>query len=118
MSSKRLFLVHWNGPEARAMAAPLRAAGWTVSIESKDGARAWKSIRARRPDTLVISMRRLPSHGRRTGMVTGTRKDLRSLPVFFVDTAPDQKARAKAAVPGAKFVTSKTLMKSLKRRRR
>jgi hypothetical protein len=64
-STKKLgsvLLVHWDESEARNLAAGLREYGWKVAL--------WKptmklgDIKKSPPTAVVISLRRLPSHGR------------------------------------------------------
>jgi CheY-like chemotaxis protein len=105
----RLIYVHWNKDEGMVAVRALRAAGHTVlfhhSTEEGAGARAWKSIKSKPPDAIVISLERLPSHGRRIAAVTLETKKLRDVPVVFVGGAPDKVQVARAEFPGATFTT-------------
>jgi CheY-like chemotaxis protein len=106
----RVLYVHWNKDEGMVTVRALRAAGHTVvfhhSTEEGAGAQAWKSIKAKPPDALVISLDRLPSHGRRIAAVTRETKKLRDLPVVFVGGAPDKVATARSEFPAATFTTA------------
>jgi hypothetical protein len=55
-----LALVHWDAVEAAEFAAELSDAGWRV----KTGLGELKAVKANPPVAVVISLRRLPSHGR------------------------------------------------------
>jgi len=91
----KIFYVHWHADEAEAAAEAMREAGHEVELETEDGGRAWKALRAAPPDVLVVSLARKPSHGRRTAAVTETHGDLSALPIVFVggDEATVEKTR-------------------------
>ena len=101
----RLTLVHWNDAELRPLVAELAAAGHAVEGFAEDGASAWKAITARPPEALVVSMRRLPSHGRRVAAATREKKALRHLPVIFFDLKPDDVDRTRSEFPDATIVS-------------
>lgn len=113
----RLFYVHWNKAEALETVRRLRDAGHTVvhhySTEEGAGADAWKQIKSRPPDALVISLVRLPSHGRRIAAVTLETKRLRDVPIAFVDGEIEKVKVAKAQFPKATFTTSGRLLETL-----
>lgn len=102
----RIFLIHWNRQEAAALAKPLRAKGWAVVIESRDGARAYRSIRAKPPDLVLIYLTRLPSHGRETGHSLRSLKATRKLPIVFIGGEGHTLTKTKTTVPDAVFLSS------------
>jgi len=99
----RLYLIHWNGDEAEALAEPLRSAGMEVTLESQDGGRAAKAINSNRPDAVIISLARLPSHGRAVAEHLLSRSATRDLPILFVGGSPDAIAKAQQLAPAARF---------------
>lgn len=105
----RVFYVHWNRQEAGPTVRRLREAGHTVvchhSTEQGAGARAWKSIKGRPPDVLVVSLDRLPSHGRRVAAVTTETRRLADLPVVFVGGEREKVAVARREFPAARFTS-------------
>lgn len=105
-----LFYIHWNGPEAQSRIAPLLQAGWEVAVETEDGARAAPRIAEDVPDIVVISLARLPSHGRHTAAHLRDRRATRDIPIVFVDGAPEKVTLAREAVPDALFTTSEKLI--------
>jgi len=105
----RLFLIHWNAGEAEAMAAPLRLHGMEVTVEADDGGRAAKAIHATPPDAVIISLARLPSHGRAVAEHLLTRRTTRDVPLLFVGGTPEAAARVRQLVPNAKFIASAEL---------
>ena len=115
----RIFYVHWNKDEAMETVRELRDAGHSVNVhwDQTQGAGndAWNKIRAQPPEALVVSLTRLPSHGRRIAAVTIQTKKLRDVPVFFVGGEKDKIAVARQQFPNAKFVTGKKLVAALEK---
>lgn len=113
----RVFYVHWNKAEGLETVRGLREAGHTVAFhhrtEEGAGADAWKSIKARPPDALVISLERLPSHGRRIAAVTTETKKLRDVPVIFVGGEAEKVEIARQQFPAARFIGPAALVKTL-----
>ncbi len=99
--------------------AELRDAGHTViahySTEDGAGEAAWKKIKASPPDALVISLVRLPSHGRQIAAVTTEFKKLKAVPVIFVDGEKDKIDAAREQFPKARCVSAGTLLDVLRR---
>ena len=115
----RVFYVHWHKDEAADMVRELREAGHSVNVHwdvtQGAGNDAWNKIRAKPPEALVISLAKLPSHGRRIAQVTIETKKLRDVPVIFVDGEKDKIAVAKTQFPEAKFISSKKLLGTLEK---
>jgi hypothetical protein len=101
MPTGRLALIHWNADEAHALARPLRERGWTVEIESEDGGLAVKRIKLSPPDAVLISLDRLPSHGRETAAHMAETPATRSIPLFFIGGQGGSLAKALERVPRA-----------------
>lgn len=112
-TSGKLFLIHWNQAEAEALAGPLRAAGWSVEIESEDGERGARRVLESQPQAVLIYLTRLPSHGRRTGHYLRSVRDSGDLPIFFVGGKPEKIERAREEVPDALFLGEKELTAAL-----
>ena len=115
----RVFYVHWHKEEAADTVKELREAGHTVNVHwdvtQGAGNDAWNKIRATPPEALVISLAKLPSHGRRIASVTVETKKLRDVPVIFVDGEKDKIAVAKQQFPEAKFISGKKLLSVLEK---
>jgi DNA-binding response OmpR family regulator len=101
----KLFLIHWNPPEAEHLARDLRAANWRVDFETEDRARAQRRIRERPPDAVVISLARSPVDGLEVACALRGGKSA-SAPIVFLDGTEDAVKAAKARVPAALFTTS------------
>jgi DNA-binding response OmpR family regulator len=101
----KLFVIHWNPPEAEHLARDLRAANWRVDLECEDSARARKRIRERPPDAVVISLARSPGDGMDTACALRASK-MTNLVIVFLDGKKETIETAKARVPAAIFTTS------------
>jgi DNA-binding response OmpR family regulator len=99
----RLFFIHWNKEEAHERSRPLRDAGHDVTVHSDSGEEAWRLLKALPPDALVVSLDRLPSHGRRVAAVTTEHKRLRDVPVMFAGGELDKARAARRQFPEAAF---------------
>jgi CheY-like chemotaxis protein len=102
---ERLVLIHWHQEEADERAELLRAEGWEVEVEAADGADAAERIRNDRPAVVVISLARLPSHGRETAVYLRDRYTESELPVVFVDGDPEKVEGVRDRVPEAVYTT-------------
>jgi hypothetical protein len=102
----RLFYLHWNKDEVLERVEPLRAVGHVVSCHSSTDVPP--KITAP-PDVFIVSLARLPSHGRAFAQWTRERKDMREVPLVFVDGTEEKVQAAREKFPGAVFCTSATL---------
>jgi len=59
---RKLFFVHWNGLEALTLAEPLANHGFDVVIHTEPGKKVESGVEP--IDVAVVSLDRLPSHGR------------------------------------------------------
>lgn len=94
-------LVHWNADEVQELAAPLRAAGWRVQVENFE----LKDLKAKPPVAVLISLRRLPSHGREVADALWYTKWGRAIPIVFFDGAPEKVEATRKRFPTAQFAT-------------
>ena len=105
MGTRRVRLIHWDGPEGRERKHRLAALGFEVDFDDVDELRARRLLRTNFPDAYVIDLSRLPSHGREIAMGLRARKDTRPIPIVFVDGDPDKVAKVKAVLPDATYTT-------------
>lgn len=97
-----VFYVHWDEGEAGDHADALRAIGHRVAVH----ATREKTPRLPEPtDVVVISLERLPSHGRAIAEWVWQAKSRRAIPIVFVGGPADKIARARARFPDAEFCT-------------
>jgi len=107
----KLFLIHWRAGEAEQLARDLRAAKWSVDLETEDTARARKRVSERPPDALVISLAAAPEHGLEAA--TTLRGGAKRFRIVFVDADENTLKTAKARMPFATFTTSGELQAAL-----
>ena len=97
----RIFYVHWNEGEALERIAPMTEAGHDVrahwSTESSP------SLKGELPDAVVISLDRLPSHGRAVAEWFREAKSRRHIPIVFEGGKPDKVAVGRERSPDAGF---------------
>jgi DNA-binding NarL/FixJ family response regulator len=111
----RIFHVHWNKREAIETVRSLRNAGHVVRYHADAGGEAWKLLKESPPDVLIISLDRLPSHGRRIAAVTHEYKKLRDLPVIFVGGGKDQVDVTRKEFPDAVYCSFDSLLNTIKK---
>jgi len=97
-----VLLVHWHDKEAAAITKELKAAGVRkvrVGVPEK-----MSELRALAPRAIVVSLRRLPSHGREVVDAVWSTKWGREIPVVFFDGEPQKVEQLKVKFPAARFV--------------
>lgn len=97
------------------MVRPLREAGHVVRYHADSGEEAWKLLKQSPPDALVISLERLPSHGRRVVAATRETRKLREVPVIFVGGETEKVDVAKKEFPDATFCSFDSLLNTIAR---
>jgi DNA-binding response OmpR family regulator len=106
----KLFLINWNTKEAEQAAATIRATGWGISgMETKDGGKAYKAIKAAPPDAVVIYLTRKPSHGWETAKALRETAATRHIPILFVGGMGKLTAEMKLKMPDAIFTFPESL---------
>ena len=97
----RIFYVHWNECEALERITPITDAGHDVrahwSTESSP------SLKGEVPDALVISLDRLPSHGRAVAEWFWEAKSRRHILIVFEGGKQDKVVVARERFPAARF---------------
>lgn len=98
----RVFFIHWNEIEAKQHAHDL-------SAEDHDVRCHWSTELVARwpegylPDAVVISLDRLPSHGRAYAEWVTQAKNRQEIPLVFAGGSPDKIASTKTQFPRARF---------------
>lgn len=105
---KKIFYVHWHEAEAAERIKPLLAAGYPVHThwQTESGT----NLKEPFPEVFVVSLDRLPSHGRAIAdWVVGAKKR-QHLPLIFEGGQPDKVAATQAKFPQALYcATGKVL---------
>ena len=98
--------IHWNEEEAAARADSLRGAGFPVRHHS---ARGGLPLGDALPVALVISLDRLPSHGREIARWFWQAKKRQSIPLIFENGDADKLAPLQKQFPRATFCSASDL---------
>lgn len=108
-----LFYIHFNETELEERLKQLDKTGLQLSghWSTEQAADFGNTL----PDIFVISLDRLPSHGRQYVQWLWEAKKRRHIPVIFVDGKPDKVTATKEKFPQALYCTSKELPAILKR---
>ena len=111
----RILLIHWHEAEAAAHAQPLRDMGYAVECLWQDGG-AWKPDREQPPQAVIVSLDRLPSHGKAFAEWFREAKWRRSIPLLFVGGATEKQAALRERFPDATFLNWPALAHELRQR--
>jgi len=108
-----LFYLHWHEAEANERAAALNTAGHKVQVH-------WSTIQAPRlkdnlPDIAIISLGRLPSHGRAVAEWLWEAKRRQHIPIIFEDGAREKVATLRSKFPKAHFCRSARVLSVIER---
>jgi hypothetical protein len=109
----KLFYLHWNETEAKERARQLRSAGHVVQVH-------WSTTQPPRlkdklPEIAVISLTRLPSHGRAVAEWLWEAKSRRHIPLIFEGGAADKVAAIRSKFRDAHFCTAGRVGSLIKR---
>lgn len=104
---KRIVYVHWNEAETKSRTAALERPTWEIvgHFSSEDHA----SLKDPLPDVLVISLDRLPSHGRAIAEWFWEAKKRQTIPILFVGGPADKVAALRGKFPAARYITTEEL---------
>jgi hypothetical protein len=96
-----IFYIHWNEAELEARVAPLKAAGHKIlgHWSQEENAKLGKNL----PDAVVISLDRLPSHGRAVAEWFHETKKRQHIPLLFAGGKPEKVLETKAKFPKALY---------------
>jgi hypothetical protein len=111
----RIVLVHWHAAEARELAEPLRRAGHTVVCHSEPGGKSLDKVKKKPPEVFVVSLDRLPSHGRYLGMWLRQQKSTRHIPLVFAGGDPAKTQRVREVLPDAVYTDWRTIRSAVRR---
>jgi hypothetical protein len=96
-----IVLFHWHAEEAEELAASLRGEGWHVHVEEV----RIEKLKADPPVAVLISLRRLPSHGHQVADALWHTKWGRAIPIIFFDGTSDRVDTTRKKFPAATFTT-------------
>lgn len=102
--------MQWDATAAAERAGVLRGAGHEVTVESHDGAAAYRIARRERPDAVVLDLAERPSHSWQTARPLASGRGPR---LIFVDGSDQARERARQQAPAATFTTTQDLLAAL-----
>jgi response regulator RpfG family c-di-GMP phosphodiesterase len=104
---KTLFYIHFNKEELEEKLKPLKNLKLKLlSHYSTEETAQWGE---QLPDIFVISLNRLPSHGRQYAQWIWEAKKRQHIPIIFTDGQPDKVEATLAKFPNARYCTSEQL---------
>lgn len=108
-----LFYLHWNEQELKERIKLLKELKLTIhSHWSTEETANWSE---KLPDIFVISLDRLPSHGRHYAEWLWEAKKRQHIPVIFVGGKPDKVEETKLKFPKAVYCSSDKLISNIKK---
>lgn len=99
----RVVVVHWKPELASEGLDALRNVGHEVEIYADQGGVGLARFKQQLPDVVLISLERLPSHGRAIGQWFRTTKSTATVPLIFVGGVEEKVALAKTMFSDALF---------------
>jgi hypothetical protein len=97
----RIYLVHWHQAEVEERARELRELGHDVRVQwSQEDFQKWGDYL---PNAVVISLDRLPSHGREVAAWVWEAKKRQTIPIVFAGGAADKVKATREKFPKATF---------------
>ncbi|MCI0695281.1 hypothetical protein L0337_25145 [candidate division KSB1 bacterium] len=109
----KIFYLHWNEAEVKARIVPLIKAGYEVTQHwsTEEHAKFGDTL----PDAVVISLDRLPSHGRAVAEWFWESKKRQHIPILFAGGQPDKVKSTKVKFPKAIFCATEEVPAVLER---
>lgn len=103
----KLFYLHFNKDELKERLKPLSKLKLTISshFSTEEVAKLTDSL----PDIFIVSLDRLPSHGRQYVQWLWEAKKRQHIPVVFVDGKPDKVEATRLRFPNAVYCSTKEL---------
>ncbi len=95
---ERVLLVAWKGSPAASWLPALQSGGFTVLLENRTGARAWRTAKERGIDCVIIDGLKMVSHGRQTGSALRDTAKTRDIPIIWTNLHEDDAAVVQAEV--------------------
>jgi hypothetical protein len=98
-----IFLLHWHEKECKSMCNELTQLGWQTLPCTTSESLSLAQLRTHQPQAVIISLRRLPAHGKEVAMSLQATRLGSSLPLVFVDGEPAKLAPLQNRFPNALF---------------
>jgi DNA-binding response OmpR family regulator len=108
---KKIFFIHFNEEELKEKIAPLKKAGYKADYHFSTETTA--ALKDNLPDIMIISLDRLPSHGRTYAEWLWEAKKRQHIPIVFCGGKPDKVSAVKEKFPRAVYCSNEDLLKVL-----
>ena len=110
---KTIFIIHFNEAEVKERIQPLKRAGYNVEYHFSTVTTA--NLKDKLPDILIISLDRLPSHGRQYAEWLWEAKKRQQIPIIFCGGRPEKVIVVKEKLPKAIFCSNEKLLATLEK---
>ena len=110
---KKIFLIHFHEVELKEKIKPLKQAGYKVDYHFS--AETTANLKDDLPDILVISLDRLPSHGKAYAEGLWEAKKRQHIPIIFCGGKPEKVITVKEKLPKAIFCSNEKLLTTLEK---
>ncbi|HEU0303062.1 MAG TPA: hypothetical protein VFR32_00640 [Gaiellaceae bacterium] len=111
----RVFLLHWNEPEAARREEELAAAGYAVDRRSDFDPGLLRWLAESPPAAVVVDLTRLPSHGRDVALALRTRAGTRRVPLVVAGGTREAVKSLRQHLPDAVYTSWKSISPALGR---
>ena len=108
---KRVFFIHFHEAELKEKIQSLKQAGYKVDYHFSTETTAY--FKDNLPDVLVISLDRLPSHGKAYAEWLWEAKKRQHIPIIFSGGKPEKVITVKENFPNAIFCSNEKLLAAL-----
>ena len=110
---KKIFFIHFHEAELKEKIQPLKQAGYKVDYHFSTETTA--NLKDNLPDALVISLDRLPSHGKAYAEWLWEAKRRQHIPIIFCGGKPEKVIAAKDKLPKVIFCSNEKLLAILEK---
>ena len=110
---KTIFFIHFNEAEVKGKIKPLKESGYKVDYHFSPETTA--NLKDDLPDILVISLDRLPSHGKAYAEWLWESKKRQHIPIVFCGGKPEKVIAVKEKLPNAIFCSNEKLLTTLEK---
>ncbi len=110
---KNIFFIHFNEAELKEKIQPLKKAGYKVDYHFSTETTA--NLKDPLPETLVICLDRLPSHGKAYAEWMWEAKKRQHIPIVFCGGKSEKVEPMKTKFPNAVFCSNEKLVATLEK---
>jgi len=108
---RNIFFIHFNEAELKEKIQPLKKAGYNVAFHFSTETTA--DFKNNLSELLVISLDRLPSHGKAYAAWLWEAKKRQHIPIIFAGGEPAKVEATRLKFPKARFCPTKSLLAAI-----